>query len=153
MDDLRFRRTWLVTAITTAVVIVAIGTYLIGTYRSAEAMLERSLGEVFQLSRPTAGRLSDAPYAPYVPNLEKSAALNRAQLLLLTLPAESQFVNQFEAYVDIASHRWKNATNTLERLVSGSPSDPALANDLGVAYMELGLEDPSYLIEVVPIGV
>ena len=143
----RFKRTCRMTAVALVIVAAVIGIYLVETYRSTEATLERSLAEVFQLSRPTVGRLFEIPYASHASEeFTTSTALSRAQLLLLTLPKESSQFNELEAYVNIASHRWKNAADTLENLVSLARREPGLTNDLGVVYLELGLQDPSYLI-------
>ncbi len=132
----RFGRTWIVAAFAMSVVVAATGISAISKYRSAEATLDRSLREVFRLSRPTSGRLFGAPYAPHISEPTTSIALNRAQLLFLTLPEKSPASDTFEAHVEIASHQWKNAADTLENLVSRSPQDPGLLNDLGVCAAE-----------------
>ena len=142
-----FGRTWFVAAFAMSIVVAATGIFAVSKYRSAEATLDRSLREVFRLSRPTSGRLFGAPYAPHISAPTASITLNRAQLLFLTLPEESPASDIFQPHVEIASHQWQNAANTLESLVYQSPEDPGLLNDLGVVYLELGVQDPSYLIQ------
>ncbi len=133
----RFGRTWLVAVITTLLAIAASGILITRTYRSsAESTLARSLDEVFEHSRPTLGRRVNAPYAAYAPEPASSEALNRAQLLLLTLPRTYRAFDEFKADIEIASHRWKNAATTLEMLVARSPDNPRLTNDLGVCAAE-----------------
>ncbi len=129
------------------IAIAATGSYAINRYRSTEAALDRSLREVFELSRPTRGRLFGTPYASYASQPTPSTALNRSQLLLLTLPPDSPSFQRFDAHIDIATHRWRDAAGVLETLVKRSPNDPALTNDLGVVYLELGNEDASFLLQ------
>lgn len=106
-------------------------------------IINRKIDEVFARNRPTQGGLLGRSYATYSPDVLKGAELQEVRSRLFDLPAHSRIL--YQAYLDIAAHRWEAAVAGLSTLVGLQPWNAALHNDLGVVYLELANEEYWYL--------
>jgi CHAT domain-containing protein len=95
--------------------------------------------------RTTLGRTSGAPYAKFSSEGSPANDLGRAELLILNLP-HSERRDYLQSLVDLGTREWQLAAGRLQELANQNTT-PQIANDLGVAFLQLSQRDAIYIFK------
>jgi CHAT domain-containing protein len=112
----------------------------------SEYEIRQQIRQAYNLSRPGGGRLSGIPYVPSKSGGKTSSDLGRAQVFVLRHP-EMKDRQKLQGMIYLASGEWRALAENHSRLKVHSTSESL--NNLGVSFLALSEDDPTFLLEAV----